>query len=98
MGQTLVMLENSFILLLFSESILLDIPGVAKQFSFFFCLLHIISFFLAKSKRAKKLSCMLFLIPAVPLLTYLLTKSDLQMEEATLSSVIMFRAGVEVVR
>jgi len=41
---------------------------------------------------------MLFLIPAVPLLTYLLTKSDLQMEEATLSSVIMFRAGVEVVR
>ena len=97
MEQTLVMLENYFILPLFSESILLDIPGVAKQFSFFFCL-HIISFFVAKSKRAINLSCMLFLIPAVPLLTYLLTKSDLQMEEATLSSVIMFRAGVEVVR
>ena len=41
---------------------------------------------------------LLFLISAVPLLTYLLTKSDLQMEEATLGSVIIFRTGVEVVR
>ena len=41
---------------------------------------------------------LLFLISGVPLLTYLLTKSDLQMEEATLGSIIIFRTGVEVVR
>ena len=97
MGQTLVMLENSFHITALFRVDLAGYTWSSKAIFFFFCL-HIISFFVAKSKRAINLSCMLFLIPAVPLLTYLLTKSDLQMEEATLSSVIMFRAGVEVVR
>ena len=33
-GETLVMLENSFMLLIFPESTWLDIPGVAKQWFF----------------------------------------------------------------